>query len=206
MKTLALAAAAALSMAAASGSAQAAQQDYTFTGTTSQGSFSGSVSLDVENGHAVSGGGTITGAGLGVEDFSLVTASSPGAIDNGGGLFQYRSNGGDDLIGLDDAVPLTGNGILFAANPGTPVYGGNLLFGAYANSDGSYSNFFYGTSTTGFRFYEQGGPTTILASISAAPEPASWALMVGGVGLLGGMLRLRRARRREDEASGLVAA
>ncbi len=206
MKIFVLAASAALLLTTAAGSADAAQQDFNFSGTTSQGSYAGTVSLDVENGYAVSGGGVISGAGLGTEDFTLVTANTPGAIDDGGGAFQFRSNGGDDLIGVDDAVPLTGNGILFAANPSMPTYGGNLLFGAYANGDGSYSSFFYGTSSTGFRFYEQGSPATISASVPAAPEPGVWALMLGGVGILGSMLRFAQARRREDEAAGLAAA
>ena len=33
--------------------------------------------------------------------------------------------------------------------------------------------------------------------VSAAPEPGSWALMLGGVALLGSMLRLERSRRRQ---------
>lgn len=206
MKTLAWAASAALLLTAAAGSAQAAQQDYTFSGSTSQGAYSGTVSLDVQNGYAVSGSGEITGAGLGVEDFSLVSASTPGAIDDGGGLFQFRSNGGDDIIGVDDAVPLTTTGgILFAANPKTPTYGGNLLFGAYANGDGTFSSFFYGTSATGYRFYEQGSPTTFSAAVSAAPEPGLWVLMFGGVGILGAMLRVVQARRRDDEVSAQAA-
>lgn len=35
-------------------------------------------------------------------------------------------------------------------------------------------------------------------SVSAAPEPGTWALMLGGVGMLGLMLRGRLARRRDD--------
>ena len=40
--------------------------------------------------------------------------------------------------------------------------------------------------------------------VSAAPEPSAWALMLGGVAFLGAMLRVQRARRREDEVSGLA--
>ena len=39
------------------------------------------------------------------------------------------------------------------------------------------------------------------AVVSSAPEPSTWALILGGVGILGGMLRLAIARRREDEAT-----
>ena len=41
--------------------------------------------------------------------------------------------------------------------------------------------------------------------VSGAPEPGVWALMLGGIGMLGGMLRVVQARRREDELSSTAA-
>jgi len=32
-------------------------------------------------------------------------------------------------------------------------------------------------------------------ALSAAPEPSTWAMMLGGLGLIGGMRRLRRIRQ-----------
>lgn len=43
--------------------------------------------------------------------------------------------------------------------------------------------------------------TTPAPPISGAPEPSTWALLLGGVGILGGMLRVAQARRREDEVA-----
>ena len=43
-------------------------------------------------------------------------------------------------------------------------------------------------------------------SVSAAPEPGTWALMLGGVGLLGLMLRGRLGRRRDEDVTGFTAA
>ena len=42
-------------------------------------------------------------------------------------------------------------------------------------------------------------------AVSAAPEPGTWALMLGGVGMLGLMLRGRLVRRR-DETTSFTAA
>ena len=47
-------------------------------------------------------------------------------------------------------------------------------------------------------------PPTI--SVSAAPEPGTWALMLGGVGILGGVLRAMQGRRREDEVEAVATA
>ena len=44
------------------------------------------------------------------------------------------------------------------------------------------------------------------ASVSAAPEPGTWALLLGGVGILGAMLRVGYARRREDELKSIATA
>ena len=48
-----------------------------------------------------------------------------------------------------------------------------------------------------------GDPTS---TVSAAPEPGAWALMLGGVGILGAFLRLTHARRREDEVKNIATA
>ena len=45
-----------------------------------------------------------------------------------------------------------------------------------------------------------------VSAVSAAPEPETWALFLGGVGLLGGMMRIARARRREDERKNIATA
>lgn len=194
MKTLYAAAAMALALGLASQS-HAATETFSFSGTNSQGAFSGLATIDVEGGYATSGSGTISGAGLGSDTLTLITALTPGAENVAAdGTFGYRSNGGDDVLGVDDAVPVNGNGIIFGVGSGAVSPGSDLLVGAYSNGDGTYSNFFYGNSSTGTRFYEQGGPVTIVeTAISAAPEPSAWILMLGSVGLAGLVLRRRRA-------------
>jgi len=42
--------------------------------------------------------------------------------------------------------------------------------------------------------------------ISGAPEPGTWALMLGGIGMIGGMLRIARARRREKLFAAVATA
>jgi hypothetical protein len=45
------------------------------------------------------------------------------------------------------------------------------------------------------------GTITIAAATAAVPEPASWALMIGGVGIAGGALRRRAKRDRGNLAA-----
>ena len=46
----------------------------------------------------------------------------------------------------------------------------------------------------------------VLSPTSAAPEPGTWALMFGGIAMIGGMLRIAHARRRENEVAGIATA
>jgi len=56
------------------------------------------------------------------------------------------------------------------------------------------SGFVQGENTLDFWVYNYGGPTGLRVEMtgSQAPEPASWALMLGGFGAIGGALRSRR--------------
>ena len=52
-------------------------------------------------------------------------------------------------------------------------------------------------------------PATLTVSagaVSDAPEPGAWALMLGGLGVLGALLRIQQARRREDEVKDVATA
>jgi hypothetical protein len=42
--------------------------------------------------------------------------------------------------------------------------------------------------------------------VSAAPEPGAWALTLGGIGAIGGGLRLARSGRREPDLCGIAGA
>ena len=48
--------------------------------------------------------------------------------------------------------------------------------------------------------------TPFSSAVSAAPEPGTWALLLGGIGMLGGMMRAAKARRREDELKSIATA
>ncbi|WBS05630.1 PEPxxWA-CTERM sorting domain-containing protein [Pseudoduganella sp. SL102] len=43
-------------------------------------------------------------------------------------------------------------------------------------------------------FYDFGGPTNFTLTISAVPEPATYAMMLGGLGLVGAALRRRQVK------------
>ena len=60
-------------------------------------------------------------------------------------------------------------------------------------------------------YYDNGGAITAnvteqLTSVSSAPEPSTWALLLGGIGILGAMMRVAHARRREDELKSVATA
>ncbi len=75
-----------------------------------------------------------------------------------------------------------------------------------------------GLHTLEFQMDNAGGPccatavvtlptgVTYAGLVSAAPEPGTWALMFGGIAMIGGMLRVAKARRREDEVAAIATA
>ena len=147
-------------MSALAVTAHAGTQNYTFSGATDYGQFTANATLDVENGFAVSGTGTISGDHLGQQTLTLLTAATPGAEVAGDGSFGYRSNGGTDFFGFDDAAP---SDFLFALGPDTPAPGANLIFGIYDNGGGQYDSGLFGSSTDGTSFYEYDTPATLQA-------------------------------------------
>ena len=115
-------------------------------------------------------------------------ASFSGANDPSHLLFQISSNGGASYSDLTE---------LYTHPPGD------------AGQFQTVSAAFTATGSTSFRIVDalsgqSGNDFAVdnISVVSSAPEPGVWALMMGGVGLLGAMLRLTGARRRED---GLLA-
>lgn len=43
-------------------------------------------------------------------------------------------------------------------------------------------------------------------TVAAAPEPGTWVLMLGGIGMLGAFLRMQQARRCEDQFASIATA
>ena len=167
--------------------AQADVVTYDFTGTALEipgsAAMNGSFTVDVTNGQATSGFGTIDIAGIGTETLTLVT--------NGGSSapFVFQSNGGDDLEG-DTAVPVDAFGLIFSIGNTNPVYGQDVLFNLYSTGSGT-----YGETTDGLldnvRLYdENGSPIT-----AGVPEASTWAMMI--LGFLG--LGFMAYRRKQNE-------
>jgi hypothetical protein len=162
--------------------------DWTYT----DGTLSASGTLDVSGGQAISGTGTVNttnGALSGPESLTLVTESTPGVNNLGGGGLSYRFGGGTDLIGdttFNSSDPwVSSNGLVFLVG-GSGDNGLNI----WANSlspGGSYTGFLAGTAN-----YEatSGTFTAVLAPV---PLPAALPLLLSGIGGLGAIVRRRRA-------------
>ena len=87
--------------------------------------------------------------------------------------------------------------LLFAANPYLNINGTSAV-----TSSGFNINLYYVAATPTYRIVSSNStvlPGTVLTSftvtpVGAVPEPASWALMIGGFGLTGGMMRRRAGK------------
>ena len=112
-----------------------------------------------------------------------VTGSVSGAIPCGATSFQTSPGAIFDLVAF---------GVAFPASPLSSV---NYLFapGAFAAA-GTYQTIQFGAN--------QAGTLTVTnLGVSAVPEPASWAMLIAGFGLVGGALRSRNGRRRVTNVS-----
>src|SRR5580692_11778519 len=106
--------------------------------------------LDVSGGQAISGTGTVTSSLLvpNPEMLSLVTPSTPGVNNLGGGNLSYRFGGGTDLIGdtvFNSSNPfVSANGLVFmAAGPN------NNGFNIWSSGGSVYAGFLAGNPNTG---------------------------------------------------------
>jgi len=193
MKHLFTGAMGALALMVAAGAAQAGTiENFTFSGTNNYGAFSGSMTLDVTGGVATSGTGVFTGNTFTNADMVLITTATPGNETGGGPSFPigFRDNGGTDLLGFDNAVPIdAAGGLLFDVGTTVAASGQYALFGLW---DGG--SVFSGHVVTGAYDYVDFGSV----DVSGTPEPATWAMMMMGVGVLG--LALRMSRRKTAEA------
>lgn len=93
----------------------------------------------------------------------------------------FRDDGGTDIGGADTAYQLN-NGLLLNVNTTTPSWGNFPLFAFW--TDGS---LFSGT-VGGTYYYADFG----MATVSAVPEPSTWAMMVLGFAGVGFMAYHRR--------------
>ena len=68
----------------------------------------------------------------------------------------------------------------------------SLWFSPSSNLTGGFVGFL-GNDSSGYE-WDADIPATKVAETSSAPEPASWAMMLGGFGLIGGALRRKHSR------------
>jgi hypothetical protein len=145
------------------------------------GNFSGEITLDVVGGQAISGSGEISILGLSNAPIVLITTSTPG---NETPPVGFRANDGTDLLGANTNYPLDTVGLLFDVGTATAVWGAypllNLASGA-GNSE-------FDGIVNGTEYYLATGTATI----SAVPEPATWAMMILGFFGLGFMAYRRK--------------
>jgi hypothetical protein len=186
--------------------AHAAVVIYNFAGDVNSDPYTAHVSLDVSVGNAISGTGTITGAGLtGTQSLTLITLASPGVENDGGGLLGYRSNDGTDWFDADTAVPIDSNGLIFAIGPNPVGFGTSQQFDVYNIGGNNYDAGFFGKATAEVapEFYSYNDPVNLV--VSAVPEPATWTVMLLGFGLVGAAIRRTRAKQ-EDRVAGVGTA
>jgi hypothetical protein len=155
------------------------------------GTLSAYGTLDVNGGQALSGTGTVSttnGALSGPESLTLVTLSTAGVNNLGGGNLSYRFGGGTDLIGdttFNSNDPwVSSNGLVFIVGGA-----GNNGLNIWANSTspgGSYTGFLAGTAN-----YE-GTTGSFTVTVAPVPLPAALPLLLSGVSGLGAMVRRRK--------------
>jgi hypothetical protein len=188
-----------------------ASQSVNFTGTVTQLAQS-LVTLNSGVGALSGGGSTYTlnlgsfASGGGAESSTLgVTNDIPdstfaellnGAFGSSGAA--HFSFAGQSFTGLTGGSNSGGDILSFDTSVGAGTYTDVLTFNGYSSYDGL-SNYDLGPVTVDVTVQVTGG-------VSAVPEPAAWAMMLVGFGLIGGTIRRRRTApaSRRDVAQGCV--
>jgi hypothetical protein len=178
MKRVFLLTTAALIALAAPGIANASIQNLSISGSLDGHAYTGELSLDVSGGQAVSGTGTLSILGLNNAPLVLITASTPG--NEGAPMTGFRGNDGTDYFDLDQAYPISTNGLLFDVGTTTAVQGGFPLFAIWSEATG-YAAAFTG-NVGGTEYYNLQG-SAMASAAGAVPEPSTWAML--GIGFAG---------------------
>ena len=122
----------------------------------------------------------IFGAGLPVPASVAVSFSGAAPCVNGS-CSASNAISGDYIIPQGDLASFAGSGNMFIAalsgiTGSVSVSGGVLLQGRETSS------------------YAAGKITYLIADVAAVPEPASWAMMIFGMGMVGGAMRRRKSK------------
>ena len=190
MKRLFLITTAALITLGAPQVANAAIQNLAISGNLDGHDYTGTLSLDVNGGQAVSGTGTLSILGLKNARIVLITSSTPGASGYPDNLLGYRANDGTDYFDLDQAYPISTNGLLFAVGTTTAQWGLDPLFAIWSEGTG-YAAAFTG-NVGGTEYYNLQG-SAMASATGAVPEPSTWAMF--GIGFAGlGLAGWRKTR------------
>jgi hypothetical protein len=183
MKRLLLVATAALIALAAPGIANASIQNLAISGSLDGHDYTGMLSLNVNGGQADSGTGMLSILGLNNAPIVLITASTSGAQGYPSGL-GYRGNDGTDYWGLDQAYPISANGLLFDVGTTTAEWGLHPLFAIWSEGNGYAAAFTGGVD--GAEYWNiQGSAVAVVSATGAVPEPSTWAMFGLGFGALG---------------------
>ena len=167
--------------ALAAAHANAGTYNFDFDDGAIEGTFYTSDTL-TNGGYNIEG---ISGVALGEQITSLLTNPNIGQTSlSPNGAFDY-----DDLLMPTSNPVLSYEGVVFNTTSGQ--------YNLYSNGADNY-NFINAAGTS--------LATGTTVSVSAAPEPGTWALMFGGLAMIGGMLRVANARRRENEVAGIATA
>jgi hypothetical protein len=173
---------------------------YNFGGDFGPPAFTAAVSLNVVGGQALSGTGTIT-FGANNFDLTLITLTTDGGNGNYGGQTGFRDNHGTDIFGGDTAIPVDGNGLIFAIS-NNPLRGQDALFAAWDNGGGTFAFLISGALTDVFDVWYKTSVGTGIAleggNLSETPLPAALPLFATGLGALG---LLARRRKRKAQAT-----
>ena len=102
----------------------------------------------------------------------------------------YRGNDGTDYFDLDQAYPISANGLLFDVGTTTAEWGLHPLFAIWSEGTG-YAAAFTG-NVGGAEYYNLQG-SAMASATGAVPEPSTWAMGLLGFGGLG-LLRWRKSR------------
>jgi hypothetical protein len=181
--TLFCAAAASLATNAAAATQLFSGSSYNINPPAAPGAPCAAPLLNLSFGPANTGGSSNFGAFTYTQAHCAV--GGPGAYS--GGVFEYFFDAGDTLSGTYSGV-LAPSGIAGLLN-NTINYVVTSGTGRFLNASGTID----GIGTLDFRSGPARADLVLNGTLAlpAVPEPASWAMMVGGFGVMGGMMRRR---------------
>ena len=139
------------------------------------------------SGASISGSGTFITSDTAGGNGGFEILSSIGQVTIDGDAFTL--SGPTDFAGADN--------ILFVGSEPLLSFNGT----SFQLTDDLELNVYYSSGAGAYRYITSGGDVTPLDSftisevVAAVPEPASWAMMISGFGLVGGAMRSRTTRR-----------